>query len=128
MQADTLKIDNLDTLFTMVTTLEPPARRMAVFQAIANPKIVIGHQWSDCLFAVMARAADQTLIGKTINRDIAAKALGIPDQWVKDGVSVWDKYSGHADERRLAKESFRNKIRQHLREVEATAPIRTLIS
>ncbi len=118
MQTNTLRIDSWDTLYTMFTTLEPEDRRMAVLQAIADPSTTIGHSWDDCLFAVAARAANNSI--KSVNNfEVAAEALGIPAIWVDDGISLWDgRKKDLRNPDKSAKKQFRERIRAHLKRVE----------
>lgn len=129
MQTDTLKIDGYEALFTMFTTL-PPELQRRVLPAIADPKIEIGHDWGDCLFAVATRAANRSLIKNIlsiqVNATVAANALGIPIEWVNQGVKVWDNDSG--DERKAANEAFRNRIRKHLAELEEPVAVQAPLS
>ena len=122
MQASSIAINGWEALFTMFTTLEPEDRRMAVLRAIANPKTVIGHSWKDCLFTVTARAANRSV--KHVDPEIAARALGIPIQWVNHGVLVWDEKKNLFSEQPLEvmTEMFRNRIRAHLANLEKTQP------
>ena len=130
MQTNTLQIDSWDALYTMFTTLEPLDRRMAVLQVIADPSTTIGHRWSDCLFAVAARAAGCFRLEFAPVE--AADALGIPIQWVADGVRVWDQTSVWDEThvwrtikvskklRELATSEFRRRIQAHLKGLEKT--------
>ena len=128
MQTDTLRIDSWDALYTMFTTLEPEDRRMAVLRTIADQRTVIGHTWSNCLFAVATRAANPSI--KSVKIEIAARALGIPTKWVEEGIDLWDgpvdrSKSSLRNPDEPAKKEFRERIHAHLKGLEETRKAQT---